>query len=84
MFEKAPGLYAENHIKYECLDCQKEFIVGKETSEEHGEKLHCPYCGSNNTEWESCTTDELLEEWESEGFIGCTWIHRSVEIEGNE
>lgn len=65
------GFYIENHEKYECDDCGKTFIVGKESSESC--RLVCPYCGQSNVERIAWTEDADLEELGS--AMGCLAIY---------
>lgn len=68
------GYYIDNHEKYNCLDCGKDFIVGKELlkSCRHGYPV-CPYCGSDIVEDIAGTDDEQLEELAD--IMGCLWIY---------
>lgn len=57
-----------NLQKNECNECNKQFITGLEISEKQG--MICPYCGSKNTGWVSCTDNENLDEMD----LGCLSI----------
>lgn len=37
------GFYIDNHVKFECSGCHKQFIVGEKLLEGH--LPTCPYCG---------------------------------------
>ncbi len=65
------GYYIDNHKKYQCISCEKEFIVGEELLK--GREPKCPYCGSSHTELISWTEDDQLEELSSD--LGCLAIH---------
>lgn len=68
------GFCIDNHDKYECLDCQKTFIIGRELLNKANQKTPiCPYCGSKITELVSCTEDDMLEELASD--LGCLGIY---------
>lgn len=70
----AKGFYIDNHDKYECLDCNKSFIIGKELLKRaNKQKPICPYCGSTITELVSCTEDDMLEELAND--LGCLGIY---------
>ena len=70
----AKGFYIDNHDKYECLDCNKTFIVGKELLKRANKETPiCPYCGSHITELVSETEDDMLEELASD--LGCLGIY---------
>lgn len=68
--EWADGFYIDNHRKYECMCCEKQFIVGEELL--NGKEPKCPYCGSTQTELQSWTDDNELEELDSD--MGCLAI----------
>lgn len=75
----AEGHYIDNHEKYNCLECGKDFIVGKKFLENclPGYPI-CPYCGSKYVK-NTVRTDEIqLEEFAD--FIGCLGIY----IDGEE
>lgn len=76
MIKIADNYYAQNLEKNECYSCGKQFIVGLEDKEEiKKENLHCPFCGSTSTGWTSCTTDEILTEFNDYGLLGCSHIY---------
>ena len=54
-----------NLEKHQCLDCNRQFIVGTEMIE--GNSLICPYCKSEQVEKIVWTEDENLEELD----LGC-------------
>lgn len=68
------GHYIDNHKKYECLDCEKQFIIGEKLVADcpSGFPL-CPYCGQSNVECVSWTEDNQLSELCSE--MGCLAIY---------
>lgn len=74
------GHYIDNHKKYECIDCGKQFIVGEKSIEDclQGFPL-CPYCGQSNVECISWTDDEMLQELSSD--LGCLAIYLDTDIE---
>ena len=74
------GYYIDNHEKYECMSCEKEFIVGEELL--NGNKPKCPYCGSSHTELQSWTEDDQLEELSSD--LGCLAIHVQTGMEEDD
>lgn len=77
------GVYIDNHKKYECGDCHKQFIVGDESFKDCGNKSPiCPYCGSWLTECTVWTLDEDLEELEDE--MGCLAIRYENKAEMEE
>jgi hypothetical protein len=65
------GFYIDNHVKFECSDCRKQFIVGEKLLE--GRLPHCPYCGEVCGELVGWTKDEDLERLS--GDIGCLAIY---------
>lgn len=75
------GHYIDNHVKYECVSCNNEFIVGEEILKRIGaERPKCPYCGAsermvNKVAW---TEDDRLEELASD--MGCLaiYIHKDI------
>ena len=68
------GFYIDNHDKFYCLDCEKEFIVGRELlKRSNRETPICPYCGNAITELISWTEDDMLEELQSD--LGCLGIY---------
>lgn len=77
MFRKerwAKGFYIDNHDKCNCLDCEREFIVGRELLKRaNRETPICPYCGSTITELVSGTEDDMLEDLQSD--LGCIGIY---------
>lgn len=67
------GHYIDNHVKYECMDCGKEFIVGEKLLEGCPPGFPvCPYCGQAYVEWIAWTEDEQLRDLGSE--MGCLAI----------
>ncbi|WP_313152089.1 hypothetical protein [Lacrimispora sp.] len=74
------GFYTDNHKKYECSDCSKEFIVGEELLKacKPGFPV-CPYCGTPNVECVAWTEDDQLEELSSD--MGCLAICVETETE---
>lgn len=54
-----------NLEKYECLECDKEFIVGAEMIGEIG--VQCPYCGFRHVDDTVGTNDEFLKDLD----LGC-------------
>lgn len=74
------GHYIDNHKKYECRDCEKQFIVGEKSIEDcpQGFPL-CPYCGQSNVECISWTDDEMLQELSSD--LGCLAIYLDTDME---
>lgn len=77
MLEIYEKYYADNLEKYGCCSCGREFIVGQETLKRSAkEKLFCPFCSADITEWLSSTTDEHLEELKNGEFeLGCGWLY---------
>lgn len=70
----ANGFYIDNHDKYQCLNCDKTFIVGRELLKRANLKNpHCPYCESEMTQLVSCTEDDMLQELHSD--LGCLGIY---------
>lgn len=56
------GYYVDNHRKYKCIDCGRQFIVGEKSMEDCPPGFPiCPYCGQNNVECVVWTEDEELE-----------------------
>lgn len=64
------GYYIDNHKKYNCMSCEKEFIVGEELL--NGKEPKCPYCGSSSTDLHAWTEDDDLEALSSD--MGCIAI----------
>lgn len=72
------GFYIDNHKKYECCDCLKEFIVGEELLKDCRPGFPvCPYCGSPVKQLISWTEDAELEALNSD--MGCLAIHLQIE-----
>ena len=73
------GFYIDNHKKYECRDCGKQFIVGEKLIEDclPGFPI-CPYCGKNNVECTAWTEDDQLQELASN--IGCIAIYINEDL----
>lgn len=72
------GFYIDNHRKYECNECNKEFIVGEELLKDCPPGFPiCPYCGKSNVECTSWTEDDQLEELSSD--MGCLAISVNTE-----
>lgn len=69
------GYYIDNHKKYSCMSCEKEFIVGEELL--NGKEPKCPYCGSPHTDLQSWTEDDDLEALSSD--MGCIAIRLQKE-----
>lgn len=45
------GHYIDNHKKYECLNCGKQFIIGEVLEKDCPPGFPvCPYCGQSNVE----------------------------------
>lgn len=65
------GHYIDNHVKFECSDCRKQFIVGEKLLDGHFPT--CPYCGEVCEELVGWTHDEDLE-WLSND-MGCLGIY---------
>lgn len=61
--------YEDNYVRYKCYDCEKSFIVGEELSKNCN--LSCPYCSSENIDWESRTDDDSIEQFD----MGCIGIY---------
>lgn len=77
------GVYIDNHKKYECRDCNKQFIVGEESLKDCKDQSPiCPYCGSGIVECTVWTLDEDLEELEDD--MGCLAIKYENESEITE
>lgn len=74
------GYYIDNHKKYQCISCEKQFIVGEELLK--GREPKCPYCGSSHTELISRTEDDQLEELSSD--LGCLAIYVQTGMEEND
>lgn len=72
------GHYIDNHRKYECRDCEKQFIVGEKLIEDCPPGFPCcPYCGQSNVECIVWTDDEELELLADE--MGCLAIYYEEE-----
>ena len=65
------GFYMDTLEKYECLDCEKEFLIGKELSK--GCKLKCPYCGKRDVEMTAYSGEEQLETLADD--MGCLGLY---------
>ncbi len=74
------GHYIDNHKKYECMGCEKQFIVGEELLQ--GREPKCPYCGFSRVELISWTEDGELEALSSD--LGCLAIYVDTETEEDE
>ena len=60
----AEGHYIDNHKKYECHDCGKQFIIGEKLLENCPPGFPvCPYCGQSNVECVVWTEDSQLLNW---------------------
>ncbi|WP_248663237.1 hypothetical protein [Fuchsiella alkaliacetigena] len=59
--------YYDNLIRYECLECEKGFIVGKYLSQNSDKDIICPYYHSDRVEADACSDDDLLERYQ----LGC-------------
>lgn len=67
------GIHIDNHRKYECRDCGKQFIVGERLLEACPPGFPvCPYCGQSNVECIVWTEDDQLPELDS--GMGCLAI----------
>lgn len=65
-------------VKYECLECEKSFILSQKQADE-SEEITCPYCKAENVESVSMMVDsDQLEE------LGCMGIGHVEESEGIE
>ena len=68
-------------IKFECNDCEGQFIVSEYILQKHGmsteESCPCPYCGSHNTEGIVGTDEETIEEIYD--YMGCMGISHKEE-----
>ncbi len=68
------GYHIDNHKKFCCLLCGKEFIIGAALLGEHPPGFPiCPYCGGRQTECTEETGDDQLEELAA--LIGCLGIY---------
>ena len=68
------GFFIDNHDKYVCRDCGKQFIIGRNMSEGCPAGFPvCPYCGQPNIECTVWTEDNELEALESD--MGCLVLH---------
>lgn len=57
------GHYIDNHKKYKCNNCGKQFIVGEKLIENCRKGFPiCPYCGQNLLECIAWTEDGQLQE----------------------
>lgn len=75
----AEGHYIDNHQKYECCNCDREFIVGEQLlKESKREEPICPYCGQESVLKISWTDDDELNNLTSE--MGCLAIYVSLEV----
>lgn len=77
MFSKSywkKGYYLDNHVKYNCFECSKDFIIGKRLLEgcSSGYPI-CPYCGSRYIEAIVETDEDQLEEIAD--CMGCLGIY---------
>lgn len=72
------GHYIDNHKKYECQECGRQFIVGEELEKDclPGFPV-CPYCLQDNVECVVWTEDDQLAELQAD--MGCLAI--CVELE---
>lgn len=72
------GYYIDNHKKYECRDCEKQFIAGEKLIEDCPPGFPvCPYCGQSNIECVSWTEDDMLREIDS--ALGCLAIRVNID-----
>lgn len=77
------GFYIDNHEKYECMCCEKQFIVGEESLKgRETNKPKCPYCGASQVELTVWTEDDQLEELSSD--LGCLAIHVQTGMEEDD
>lgn len=61
-----PSYIIPDLLKYQCLDCEAEFILSEKFKEK---KAHCPYCKSDNVEaFVAMVNPDRLEE------LGCMAI----------
>lgn len=73
------GFYADNLIKYECKECNKQFIIGEEMLKDCPPNYPlCPYCGQNNVDKTAWTTDDDLLDTE----LGCVGLY--IDEENND
>lgn len=74
------GFYIDNHEKYECIDCGRQFIVGEKLRENCPPRFPvCPYCGQSNVERMVWTEDNELQELDS--CMGCLAIYVEEEVQ---
>lgn len=73
------GFYIDNHKKYKCHNCDKEFIVGERMLEDcqNGFPV-CPYCGEADVECIVWTEEEQLSELAAS--LGCLAIYIDEDI----
>lgn len=77
------GYYIVNHQKYNCLNCGKDFIIGKELLDERVPNSPiCPYCGQVHVECVAETDDEFLQRLAGE--LGCLGIYLDEETQETE
>lgn len=77
--EWVDGIYTDNHRKYQCMGCNKQFILGEELLKSCGPKYPiCPYCGFQHVELQAWMEDDQLEELSSD--MGCLAIRVETEI----
>lgn len=65
-------------LKYECLDCHKAFIVGKELIREN--KVACPYCSSRYTECVAGPPDDNDALYDELGCMSISNINGKYEV----
>lgn len=73
------GFYVDNHKKYKCKDCGREFICGEKLLDNCPPGFPvCPYCGQDSVECVAWTDDDKLQQIASD--MGCLAIY--VDEEG--
>lgn len=74
------GFYVDNHKKYKCISCEKEFIVGEELMKDCRPGYPCcPYCGKRSVQLIAETDDNMLQEIDN--ALGCVGIGVHLEDE---
>lgn len=64
---------SDDLFKYECLECERHFIVSEYIAEQLDFQIYCPYCKSESVEAVAGCNDELLDE------LGCFGIYHYEE-----